>query len=175
MEDEEFDAMGAIKDFALIAAYIVGAMALVLPIIVLTLRTIGKARDKRKPDAQYTHQDATKELDAWESGDAFETRGGIDEQKAWGEDDLEDEETPIEGPEADELSPEAESTEQEYVAEQMSIPSQEEEVPEEAPSEQDEQPPAEAPPLPSGGLPEGWTMEQWRWYGHQWLERNGKQ
>ena len=176
LEDEEFDAMGAIKDFAVIAGYIVGAMALVLPVIVITLRTIGKARDKRKPDAQYTHQDATKELDAWESGDAFETRGGIDEQKAWGEDDLEDEELPIEGPEVEEFSSEEEgSTEPEYVAEQMSIPSQEEEVSEEAPSEQPEQPPTEAPPLPSGGLPEGWTMEQWRWYGHQWLERNGKQ
>ena len=174
LEDEEFDAMGAIKEFAVIAGYIVAAMALVLPVIVITLRSIGKARDKRKPDAQYTHQDATQELDAWESGDTFETRGGIDEQKVWGEDPLEDEESSIEGPAIEELGPEEEeSSEPEYVAEQMSIPSQEEEV--EESSEQPEQPPAEAPPLPSGGLPEGWTMDQWRWYGHQWLERHGKQ
>ena len=66
-------------------------------------------------------------MDAWESGDAFETRGGIDEQRVWGEDDLEDEELPIEGPEVEEFSSEEESTEPEYVAEQMSIPSQEEE------------------------------------------------
>ncbi len=174
LEDEEFDTMAAIKDFALIAGYIVGAMALVLPVIVITLRTIGKARDKRKPDAQYTHQDATRELDAWETGDDFETRGGIDEQKAWGEDELEDEQPSIEGPSVDELSPEEETPEQEYVAEQMSIPT-EEEPPEESSSEQPEQPPAEAPPLPSGGLPEGWTMDQWRWYGHQWLEKHGQQ
>ena len=174
LEDEEFDAMGAIKEFAVIAGYIVAAMALVLPVIVITLRSIGKARDKRKPDAQYTHQDATQELDAWESGDTFETRGGIDEQKVWGEDPLEDEESSIEGPAIEELGPEEEeSSEPEYVAEQMSIPSQEEEV--EESSEQPEQPPAEVPPLPSGGLPEGWTMDQWRWYGHQWLERHGKQ
>tara|TARA_B100000214_G_scaffold208246_1_gene151013 strand:+ start:5248 stop:7608 length:2361 start_codon:yes stop_codon:yes gene_type:complete len=174
LEDEEFDAMGAIKEFAVIAGYIVAAMALVLPVIVITLRSIGKARDKRKPDAQYTHQDATQELDAWESGDTFETRGGIDEQKVWGEDPLEDEESSIEDPAIEELGPEEEeSSEPEYVAEQMSIPSQEEEV--EESSEQPEQPPAEAPPLPSGGLPEGWTMDQWRWYGHQWLERHGKQ
>ena len=38
LEDEEFDAMGAIKEFAVIAGYIVAAMALVLPIIVITLR-----------------------------------------------------------------------------------------------------------------------------------------
>ena len=174
LEDEEFDALGAIKDFAVIAGYIVAAMALVLPIIVITLRSIGKARDKRKPDAQYTHQDATQELDAWESGDTFETRGGIDEQKVWGEDPLEDEEPSIEGPAVEELGPDEEnSSEPEYVAEEMSIPSQEEEV--EDSSEQPEQPPAEAPPLPSGGLPEGWTMDQWRWYGHQWLERHGNQ
>ena len=174
LEDEEFDAMGAIKEFAVIAGYIVAAMALVLPIIVITLRSIGKARDKRKPDAQYTHQDATQELDAWESGDTFETRGGIDEQKVWGEDPLEDEEPSIEGPAIEELGPDEEnSSEPEYVAEQMSIPSQEQEV-EDSP-EQPEQPPAEAPPLPSGGLPEGWTMDQWRWYGHQWLERHGNQ
>jgi len=174
LEDEEFDAMGAIKEFAVIAGYIIAAMAFVLPVIVITLRSIGKARDKRKPDAQYTHQDATQELDAWESGDTFETRGGIDEQKVWGEDPLEDEESSIEDPAIEELGPEEEeSSEPEYVAEQMSIPSQEEEV--EESSEQPEQPPAEAPPLPSGGLPEGWTMDQWRWYGHQWLERHGKQ
>ena len=174
LEDEEFDAMGAIKEFVVIAGYIVAAMALVLPIIVITLRSIGKARDKRKPDAQYTHQDATQELDAWESGDTFETRGGIDEQKVWGEDPLEDEEPSIEGPAVEELGPDEEnSSEPEYVAEEMSIPSQEEEV--EDSSEQPEQPPAEAPPLPSGGLPEGWTMDQWRWYGHQWLERHGNQ
>ena len=174
LEDEEFDAMGAIKDFAVIAGYIVAAMALVLPLIVITLRSIGKVRDKRKPDAQYTHQDATQELDAWESGDTFETRGGIDEQKVWGEDPLEDEEPSIEGPAIEELGPDEEnSSEPEYVAEQMSIPSQEEEV--EDSSEQPEQPPTEAPPLPSGGLPEGWTMDQWRWYGHQWLERHGNQ
>ena len=174
LEDEEFDTMGAIKEFAVIAGYIVAAMALVLPIIVITLRSIGKARDKRKPDAQYTHQDATQELDAWESGDTFETRGGIDEQKVWGEDPLEDEEPSIEGPAIEELGPDEEnSSEPEYVAEEMSIPSQEEEV--EDSSEQPEQPPAEAQPLPSASPLEGCTMDQWRWYGHQWLERHGNQ
>ena len=176
LEEEEFDVLGAVKDFALIAGYIGAAMVVTIPIIVVTLRMIGKARENRKPDAQYTHQDATRELDAWESGDAFETRGGIDEQKVWGEDSLEDEEPSIDAPEVEELSPEEETlSEPEYVAEQMSIPSQEVEDPEETPVEQPEQPPDEAPPLPSGGLPEGWTMEQWRWYGHQWLERNGPQ
>ncbi|HJM55605.1 MAG TPA: hypothetical protein QGI72_05100 [Poseidonia sp.] len=34
--------------------------------------------------------------------------------------------------------------------------------------------PDEAPPLPEEGLPDGWTMDQWRWYGHEWLEKYGK-
>jgi hypothetical protein len=34
--------------------------------------------------------------------------------------------------------------------------------------------PDEAPPLPDGGLPDGWTMDQWRWYGHEWLDKYGK-
>ncbi|DAC21902.1 MAG TPA: hypothetical protein D7H94_06385 [Candidatus Poseidoniales archaeon] len=35
--------------------------------------------------------------------------------------------------------------------------------------------PTEAPPLPEGGLPPGWTTDQWKWYGHEWLEKNGGQ
>jgi len=38
---------------------------------------------KRATDAQYTHQDATKELQAWEEGEKFESRGGITEEKGW--------------------------------------------------------------------------------------------
>jgi len=36
-----------------------------------------------------------------------------------------------------------------------------------------QQQPAEAPPIPASGLPEGWTEDQWRWYGHEWLQKNG--
>ena len=81
------------------------------------------------------------------------------------------------------------STEPDYVAEEMSVPSSSAvdavevdidegttgESPDQGPQSTPEQPPDEAPPVPSGGLPEGWTMEQWRWYGHQWLERHGQQ
>jgi len=34
--------------------------------------------------------------------------------------------------------------------------------------------PPEAPPLPAEGLPEGWTMDQWKWYGAEWLAKQGK-
>ena len=153
--------------------------------IVGSMRLIGRVRDKRKPDAQYTHQDATRELDAWETGDEFETRGGIDEQKAWGDEPLGDGED--ESSTDDDLITDEESkSEPDYVAEEMAVPDsstdevaevEEDETtsgttPESSPQPETQQPPAEAPPLPSGGLPEGWTTEQWRWYGHQWLEQN---
>ncbi len=35
-------------------------------------------------------------------------------------------------------------------------------------------PPAEAPPIPAEGLPSGWTEDQWRWYGHEWLQKQGR-
>ena len=36
------------------------------------------------------------------------------------------------------------------------------------------QSPPEAPPVPAEGLPEGWTMDQWKWYGAEWLAKQGK-
>ncbi|MFL2977542.1 MAG: WD40 repeat domain-containing protein [Candidatus Poseidoniales archaeon] len=50
----------------------------------------------------------------------------------------------------------------------------EQEAPSEAPTTE-EAAPTEAPPLPEGGLPPGWTTDQWKWYGHEWLEKNGGQ
>jgi hypothetical protein len=190
-DEKEVDMMESLKEFAVIAGYIVGVMAVAMLVIIGTVRMIGKVRGKGKPDAQYTHQDATRELDAWESGDKFETRGGIDEQKAWGEDHIDEEsesdsdmdegifddvtDSSEETPSSEsEDSTEAEAdivSEESTEAEENETPASP--VPEQGPESDTEQPPAEAPPVPSGGLPEGWTMEQWRWYGHQWLERHG--
>ena len=191
LEDEKgVDMMESIKEFAEIAGYLIGVMAVAMLMIVGTVKIIGKVREKRKPDAQYTHQDATRELDAWETGDDFETRGGIDEQKAWGDDHID--EDPVSGSDIEEglfddddeptETPSVEpdyTTEDDQTTESESTPAVEEaqieatSTPEQSPEPETQQPPSEAPPLPSGGLPEGWTTEQWRWYGHQWLERHG--
>ena len=40
--------------------------------------------------------------------------------------------------------------------------------------EPSQEPPAEVPPVPDEGLPEGWTMDQWKWYGAEWLAKQGK-
>jgi len=178
LEDEKgVDMMESIKEFAVIAGYLVGVMAVAMLMIVGTVKVIGKVREKRKPDAQYTHQDATRELDAWESGDDFETRGGIDEQKAWGDDHIDEDPASDSDMEEgifedEEESTDPASTELDYTTE-MDQSTETESAPEQSPEPETQQPPAEAPPLPPGGLPEGWTTEQWRWYGHQWLERHG--
>ena len=190
IDDEKgVDMMESIKEFAVIAGYIVGVMAVAMLVIVGTLRIVGKIRQKGKPDAQYTHQDATKELDAWESGDTFETRGGIDEQKAWGDDHIDDEvssaadldegmfaddgETSEPTPTDPDYSTEVEDATSDEKPNVEEIQIEAESTSEQGPEPVADQPPAEAPPLPAGGLPEGWTTEQWRWYGHQWLERHG--
>ena len=188
-DEKSVDMMESLKEFAVIAGYIVGVMAVAMLVIVGSLRIVGKIRQKGKPDAQYTHQDATKELDAWESGDTFETRGGIDEQKAWGDDHIDDEVSSAadldEGMFADDIeTSENTPTDPDYSTDVEDTPSEEkpvveeiqievESISEKGPEPSADQPPAEAPPLPAGGLPEGWTTEQWRWYGHQWLERHG--
>ena len=43
-----------------------------------------------------------------------------------------------------------------------------------APQPTEQTAPPEAPPLPAEGLPEGWTMDQWKWYGAEWLAKQGK-
>ena len=189
-DEKSVDMMDSIKEFAVIAVSIVGVMAVAMLGIVGTIRVAGNIRNKRKPDAQYTHQDATRELDAWESGDKFESRGGIDEQKAWGDDHIdegsENDSDMEEGIFDDDALPSDEPpSEPDYSSETDSATASEESpaveeiemgdesTPDQNPEPETQQPPAEAAPVPSGGLPEGWTTEQWRWYGHQWLERHG--
>ena len=188
--ESEQDTMDLIKDFALYAGIIGGVMIAALALIVSTTKAVGTARAKRKPDAQYTHQDATRELDAWESGESFETRGGIDDQKGWEDEPLENTEkladedsldmdefsdassTPIVDSDFEPKNLDVEITEDVKVE---SLPDEPvEAAPEPSSPAEVGSAPAEAPPLPAGGLPEGWTEDQWRWYGHQWLERHGQ-
>jgi len=49
-----------------------------------------------------------------------------------------------------------------------------EEVEVSAPEEVPQQEVPETLPVPAEGLPDGWTMEQWKWYGAEWLAKQGK-
>jgi len=150
---------------------------------------------KRAPDAQYSHQDATKELQAFEEGGEFKTRGGITEQKGWEdeklgdgvtEDELWDLADEIEKPSAvpdsskftdDESSSEAPAEESDDTSEPEPEPEpvEVEDQPTPEPKAESSEMPKDAPPLPEGGLPAGWTTEQWVYYGHQWWDAKNKQ
>ena len=72
-----------IKDFLIYGGGI--GIALIAGILAMwgLIGLIRTSVSKRATDAQYTHQDATKELQAWEEGEEFESRGGITDEKGW--------------------------------------------------------------------------------------------
>lgn len=194
-QTQEEKMMAAAKDFAIYGGIILVVMIAAIGVLVGAGRMVGTVSANRKPDAQYTHQDATQELDAWESGDKFQTRGGLSDNKHWDDepvgDDAEvemddlfamaadlEEDIPA-PPSAEELyADDAEGDDEDIPAPPSATPAPAPaaapvEAPVPAPAETPAAP-AEAPPIPAAGLPEGWTEEQWRWYGHQWLEKHGQ-
>ncbi|MBS71744.1 MAG: hypothetical protein CMO20_02165 [Thermoplasmata archaeon] len=151
---------------------------------------------KRATDAQYSHQDATKELQAWEEGEEFKSRGGITDEKGWEGEQLGDGVTedqlwdmaeeiakPSAVPDASKFSDDSDSESDESVDDGSNeeIEQLEHEKETQAKPEPEPEPeittelPPEAPKLPEGGLPAGWTMEQWTYYGHQWWDAKNKQ
>ena len=72
-----------IKEFLIYGGGI--GLALIAGIVAMwgLIGLIRTSMSKKATDAQYTHQDATKELQAWEEGEEFESRGGITEEKGW--------------------------------------------------------------------------------------------
>lgn len=92
-EQQVQSALDAAKEFALIAVGMIVVIGAALLLLVGVMRLIGKASKSRKPDAQYTHQDATKELDAWETGEKFKSRGGVVDQKGWEDEPLAEQES----------------------------------------------------------------------------------
>ncbi|MBT4058881.1 MAG: hypothetical protein HOE69_01040 [Euryarchaeota archaeon] len=174
-----------------------GIGVLLIAGILATWGLVGLVRSslsKRSLDAQYTHQDATKELQAWEEGEKFESRGGITDEKGWegerlgdgvSEEQLwdldEDIEKPSAVPDASKFSDDEASSDVEAEPDAEPEPEPEpepkavEEQPEPEPVATTTELPAEAPPLPEGGLPAGWTTEQWTYYGHQWWEAKNRE
>ena len=95
-DDKEWqlaNAYESAKEFGLIAILMIVVIVVALLMLVGVMKLIGKASKSRKPDAQYTHQDATKELDAQEAGEKFESRGGVINQKGWEDEPLAEQES----------------------------------------------------------------------------------
>ena len=183
--------------FASVKSRIYAAFAGVTVIILIVgglVSAVRTAASKRRPDAQYDHQDATKELEASEEGSGFETRGGIIEDKAWDDEPLGSgisQDVPSAAPTADAFKDEEDEDEPDTSPPSESVAEESEPDPEfdwdpeptpEPSSATEQEPgdamtelPAGAPELPEGGLPSGWTMEQWAYYGHQWLSSQDEQ
>jgi hypothetical protein len=148
-------------------------------------------------EEKYTRRGATKEI---ETG-SVEQIGGIIEDENWDDDvasllDLsetntdEDPNDVVESNEGKQRGPVDESTNTESTEDSSDIDdgtgnwesaqegwqvyqSTDEAESPEVPQDDESASTSEGPPLPEGGLPDGWTMDQWRWYGHEWLEKNG--
>jgi len=82
-EDPSETRNALIKEFLVYGGGI--GVGLIASILILwgLIGLIRSTMAKRSPDAQYSHQDATKELRADEDGEEFTTRGGITQDKGW--------------------------------------------------------------------------------------------
>ena len=196
-QQQEADLASQLISFAPIGAAIAGIMLVVIGVLSIVGRKLGKKSET--DEEKYTRRGATKEI---ETG-SVEQIGGIIEDEKWDDDvaslldlsetspdeeivDEDNESTegkqrgPVDEPSNDESQEEPSEVDdgtgnweagqegwQVYQNAEEGVTSEEPQATEESTSS-----PAEAPPLPEGGLPEGWTMDQWRWYGHEWLEKN---
>ena len=199
-QEEEIDLAGQLVSFAPIGAGIALAMLVVIGLLSIVGRKIGSKSET--DEEKYTRRGATKEIETgsveqfggiiedekWDDDvasllDLNETPSEDDSM-----DDVEDsnqgkqrdsiDDSNLSSSESDEESSEVseESGNWESAQEGWQVYQTSEQDGSDTPAEQppvEAAAPAEAPPLPEGGLPEGWTMDQWRWYGHEWLEKNG--
>ena len=199
-QEEEIDLAGQLVSFAPIGAGIALAMLVVIGLLSIVGRKIGSKSET--DEEKYTRRGATKEIETgsveqfggiiedekWDDDvasllDLNETPSEDDSM-----DDVEDsnqgkqrdsiDDSDLSSSESDEESSEVseESGNWESAQEGWQVYQTSEQDGSDTPAEQppvEAAAPAEAPPLPEGGLPEGWTMDQWRWYGHEWLEKNG--
>ena len=159
--------------------------------VLLIYAGIGKARRRRALVKTYgmpfvPDDENSAETEALEGKAGLSAVGGVESDKLW-DDEIEPMEIGDDGNElgggfddidikgTDEIGESSEVLEESASLEElagMPAPSNEPEVEQPAVEMQQEAP--EAPPVPAGGLPEGWTMDQWKWYGAEWLAKQGK-
>ena len=196
-QEQETDLAGQLLSFAPIGAAIAATMLIAIGLLSIVGRRIGSKSET--DEEKYTRRGATKEI---ETG-SVEQIGGIIEDENWDDDvasllDLSETNTDEEPKEEVESnqgkqrgpvdeSPSVESTDNssdiddgtgdwESAQEGWQVyQSTDADSPDEPQDDESASTSDEAPPVPEGGLPDGWTMDQWRWYGHEWLEKNGDQ
>jgi hypothetical protein len=198
MEPSEEEVSGS--DYLSTAAEILpflGAGFAAIVAVLLIYAAIGKSRRRKALVKAYgiplPEGETSAEDEVLEGKEGLSGAGGIDDEHYW-----DDEVKPIEftddGNESDselegefdniEIKGDGELPETSEVLEESSsieelagLPEQEPTTEEVEVSSLEEVPQPEAPemsPLPAEGLPDGWTMEQWKWYGAEWLAKQGK-
>ena len=187
-QDNEGATLGSVDDDTLNQVIMVGLVAFVgLTALILGAAFIINRRKEATTTKEYggvrpgMSSDAAKEV--LEGRGGLSAAGGIISDASWDDDVAQlDFDQPSDGFEDMALKSE------DAVSDAGSITYEEESIEsiagvglETAPAQAEPEPspetperPAQAPPLPEGGLPDGWTMDQWQWYGHEWLEKYGK-
>ena len=161
--------------------------------LLLIYAGIGKARRRRALVKTYgtafAEGDNSAEDEALEGKAGLSASGGVESDKFW-DDEVEPMEVGDDGNDLGtgfddiDIKGDGEITESSEVLEESAsleelagMPPQttaEDIAQQEAQAAPVQQAPPEAPPVPAEGLPEGWTMDQWKWYGAEWLAKQGK-
>ena len=163
--------------------------------VLLIYAGIGRTRRRRALVKTYgvpfVPTDNTAETEALEGKAGLSAVGGVDSDKLW-DDEVEPMEldtgsesqevidsgfADIEIKDGENLQDSGEVMEEDSSLEELAgLPPTSANEAETPPPKQEAAPmqPPEAPPVPAEGLPEGWTMDQWKWYGAEWLAKQGK-
>ena len=185
-EDDENIYLSAVKE----VAPFLGAAFVIIVAVLMIYASVGKSRRRRALIKTYgiplTDGENSAEEEALEGKAGLSAAGGVDSDKFWDDDvepmaleesddgvDLGFADIDIKG---DQVSETTEVMEESASLEELAgLPPQTtvQEEAEKAAQVPQNQPPT-TPPLPAEGLPEGWTMEQWKWYGAEWLSKQGK-
>ena len=190
--DEE-STNSAYVDTAMEILPFLGAGFFAIVVVLLIYAGIGKSRRHRSLVKTYglplTDLEHSAEEEALEGKAGLSAAGGVDSGKYW-DDDVEPIQLGDDGKEvgggfddinikSDVSSPDYSDALQETssIEELAGLPAQTstpEEIQTPVVQEVDQPQAPETPPLPAEGLPDGWTMDQWKWYGAEWLAKQGK-
>ena len=191
-EENEKDSSNQYLESTLEILPFLGAGFAAIIALLLIYAGIGKARRRRALvktyGAAFASDDNSAETEALEGKAGLSAVGGVDSDKYW-DDDIEpmnigddgdelgggfdDIEIKADGDSPENLEVMEENSSLEELAGMPEQSSSEDTQPEQS-VEPSQEPPAEVPPVPDEGLPEGWTMDQWKWYGAEWLAKQGK-
>lgn len=156
----------------------IGFVALVVAILLVgqILKMLGAGRTKAKRVAD--ESEGGEEVMADAEGSGFQYDTSLSEGSEWGDDDPSEDLQLDMSAVSDDAFDEPAKVDPMAADDAAAADSETQPEASETPPAAEQEPavqvaPSDAPPVPESGLPEGWTMDQWRWYGAEWLDKNG--